>query len=286
MSWSPDPFTLPEGKAVVVLPFVIVEMYKEGVNPPREGFARMPNDKKDHRTLSIYDYASKVASLRLLEILDQERVSGTIEMQDRAIKEYPNVISEYHKHGHEVMAHSYSQDTGLNTFETPEEERAQLRRSIDAISKVIGERPMGWSSPHLASADDSLELIAEEGFKWCHDFSNDEAPYVVEVGGKPLVILPHHNAAEVNDVGEPKLTPTMYIQEFKNMLDSLREDFYLTGRAALIDLSVHAHLFGHSRSRYAFRESIRYAKGFPDVIFMKKTELADWVLSQYKQAKK
>lgn len=285
------PFTWPNGARVCVTPSVVLELWSEDTTPGANlppgfisGNVPLQGGKKDLRAQKMIEYGGKVGMWRLLEILDREHVLASVIANGRAVEVYDDVVLEFHRRGHEIVAHSYAQDLSTYDFENPEEERENIRRSVDVIQRVTGERPKGWISPRATPSEHTLRLLVEEGFTWCGDYPDDELPYVLEVCGRPIAVLPYSGTAGVNDYeialiqGNP---PSVYVEEFRKTMDYLREEQAITGRPGMIRISVHAHVYGRPWGRYAFRDAIRYAKSFPDVWFTTRAKLADWVLQQY-----
>lgn len=286
---TPYPFTWPNGARVCMLPSVVFELWTEGTTPSKNipgGFVGggIKLDKRDIRVEKMIEFGGRVGMARLLEILDREQVLCSVLATGRAIEVYADLAREYHKRGHEITGHSYTEDVSSYDFTDPEQERANIRRTIEAIESVTGRRPVGWLSPRATPSVNTLRLLAEEGFIWSGDYPDDELPYVEEVGGKPVVILPYSGQA-VNDYQVTLTmgnTPSVYVEEFCKTLDLLREEAILTGRPGLLRASVHAHVYGRSWGRWAFRDVLRYAKGFSDVWITSRARLAEHVLAQYR----
>jgi peptidoglycan/xylan/chitin deacetylase (PgdA/CDA1 family) len=289
---KPYPFTWPHGASVVFLPSIVFEVWSEGTTPgkniPGGGFIsaniRLEN-KRDLRVEKMIEFGSRVGMERLLEVLEREHAPATVLANGRAVELFPDISREYHRHGHEFASHGYTEDISSYDFDDREEERANIRKTTDAIEGVIGKRPVGWLSPRTTPSVNTLGLLAEEGFLWSGDYPDDELPYVEEVKGRPLVVLPY-SAVASNDYqvtityGNP---PASYVEEFSRTLDFLREEAALTGRPGLVRASVHAHVYGHSWGRWAFRDVIRYAKRFSDVWITTRAGLAEHILGQYQQ---
>jgi peptidoglycan/xylan/chitin deacetylase (PgdA/CDA1 family) len=55
-----------------------------------------------------------------------------------------------------------------------EQERESIRKTVAALEKVLGQKPVGYSSPGQALKPRTLELVAEAGFVWCGDPLNSE----------------------------------------------------------------------------------------------------------------
>lgn len=292
---TPYPYTWPNGASVAVLPSVVFELWSEGTTPSKNiphgfiggGVGKLEN-RRDLRVEMMIDFGGKVGMERLLELLERENAACSVLATGRATEVYPDIVREYHRRGHEITGHSYAEDISSYDFDDSENERRNIRKTADAIERVTGERPVGWLSPRSTPSVNTLRLIAEEGLLWLGDYPDDELPRVREVDGRPVVTLPY-SSLPVNDYqitmmrGNP---PSIYVEEFCRTLDLLREEAVYTGRPGLIRCSVHAHVYGHSWGRWAFRDVIRYAKSFSDVMVTTRAALTRHILAQYAEQKK
>ncbi len=93
---------------------------------------------------------------------------------------YRELVKECHRRGHELVAHGWDQGERLYML-TREQERENIHKTIEAIVKVTGKRPTGWSSPGVRSTDNTPELIVEAGLLYHCDYHEDEMPYAKEV---------------------------------------------------------------------------------------------------------
>ena len=96
---------------------------------------------------------------------------------------YPELVKDCHDRGHELVAHGWEMGERLYML-TREQERENILKTIDAIVKVTGERPTGWSSPGVRPTDNTVELLVETGLEYHCDFHDDEMPYPIWVGDK------------------------------------------------------------------------------------------------------
>jgi peptidoglycan/xylan/chitin deacetylase (PgdA/CDA1 family) len=281
------PYSWPGGAAVCMLPSIAFEMWSEGVSPGRNmpgGFisSNIKLEGRDMRVEAMIRFGAEVGMWRLLELLDHEGVRCSLIVTGRAAEQAPDLMREYHARGHEIVGHSYAQDVSVYDFTDPEEERANIRRTSEAIASVTGEAPRGWLSPRGTPSPNTLRLLVEEGFTWTGDYADDELPYVREVDGRPIAVVPYSGTA-VNDYEVSLVNgngPGDYVDEFTRTLDLLRDEHELVGRPGMIRAAVHAHVYGRSRGRWAFRDAIRYAKSFDDVWIATRAELAEHVLAQ------
>ena len=61
----------------------------------------------------------------------------------------PDAVECMLKSGHEIAAHSYTQDA-LMAYLKPDEERAMIEKCVGVFKKLTGAPPKGWLSPVLA----------------------------------------------------------------------------------------------------------------------------------------
>lgn len=288
---SPYPYSWPDNAKVVVLPSVVFELWSEGTTPSKNiphgfiggGVGKLDN-RRDLRVEMMIEFGGKVGMERLLELLEREDAKCSVLANGRAVDVYPDLVREYHRRGHEITGHSYAEDISSYDFnDDPELERSNICKTAAAIQRVTGEPMVGWLSPRATPSVNTLRLVAEEGLLWSGDYPDDELPQVQEVGGKAVVTLPY-SSLPVNDYqitmtrGNP---PSVYVEEFCRTLDLLRDEAAASGRPGLLRCSVHAHVYGHSWGRWAFRDVLRYARGFADVGILTRAQLARHILAQH-----
>ena len=103
---------------------------------------------------------------------------------------------------------------------TREQERDDLRRGIESIERLTGERPLGWYCRSFPSIHTRSLLVEEGGFLYDSDASNDELPYLVDAGGAPFLVVPY---SKVYNDNRYLLSPTY----------STPNDFFESLRAAV-----------------------------------------------------
>ena len=162
-----------------------------------------------------------------------------------------------------------------------ERESELIRQTLDALSSVTGVRPRGWVSPGHRINEHTFELLVDEGIYWTGDLPGPDVPRHRMIKNKPLVILPRLDYANDHSLlFRPKNPPHVYFDSFKTAFDWL----YAEGEAGapkLIDALVHAHIGGRPNMIGVFEQCIRYTKGFENVWFCTKGEIAKWYLDRY-----
>jgi peptidoglycan/xylan/chitin deacetylase (PgdA/CDA1 family) len=101
---------------------------------------------------------------------------------------------------------------------TREQERENIFKTVEAITKLTGERPTGWSSPGVRSTDNTLELNLEAGLLYNCDFHDDEMPYPIKIGDKMLIMIPHQYTINDHRMQEEG-TRHDFFEKFKDEFD-------------------------------------------------------------------
>lgn len=272
----PAPILWPNDAKIAVSFFVAFESFINYSQYRRGG------DKPDYASLAYGEYGGKAGIWRIMDTLSRNSVKGTIDTNGRVAEQFPDALKELHAAGHEIVGHGWANDIYLTSLE-PEKERELIRRTLDSIAAVTGQRPVGWVSPGHRINAHTFDYLVDEGIFWTGDLPGPDIPEHRIINGKPLVIMPRLDYANDHSlVFHPKNPARFYFDSFKTAFDYL----YAEGEAGspkLIDALVHAHIGGRPSIIGVFEECIRYAKGFKDVWFCTKGEIAKWYLERYHQ---
>jgi len=270
----PTPIKLPNDAKIAVSFFVAFEAF-EKYSQYREG-----GDKPDFASLAYGEYGGKAGIWRIMDVLARNQIKGTIDTNGRIAEDFPDALKELHAGGHEIVGHGWVNDTSLISLE-PAREKELIKRTLDSLASVTGKRPVGWVSPGHRINEFTFAHFVDEGIIWTGDLPGPDIPQHRMVNGKPLVIMPRLDYAnDLSLIFRAKNPARVYFESFKSAFDLL----YTEGQAGspqLIDALVHAHIGGRANIIGVFEECIRYAKGFKDVWFCTKGEIASWYLDNY-----
>jgi polysaccharide deacetylase family protein (PEP-CTERM system associated) len=104
---------------------------------------------------------------RLLRILEENRTKATFFVLGTVGESFPELIKDINRHGHEVATHGYSHT--LVYRQTKEEFRQDLRKSINIIQNISGEKILGYRAPYFSIREDSIwaiDVLKEEGLTY------------------------------------------------------------------------------------------------------------------------
>lgn len=238
---------------------------------------------RDHMTHSWGDYGGRTGIWRLLRVMEDEGVKGTCLANTLAMLRFPEAARAVVREGHELAGHSRAQDLQLARL-SRDEQREVIRESVRTSEDLTGQRVVGWMGPAARGSDDSVELLIEEGFVWHADCADADLPYLMRLGSREIVAIPY-TSFDVNDMNiylGGRHAPEEYVDLFKRSFDVQ----YAESRSgpALIQATVHAHLFGRPFGAYALQAIVRYAKGHRGVWFATRREIAEWWSSHRAEA--
>jgi allantoinase len=138
------------------------------------------------------------------------------------------------------MGHVHHGGVGLD------QERELIRKARDAVSAAAGGRVHGWHSPGRSQSQNTLTLVAEQGFTYIADWANDDMPYIVttpsgELYAMPLTyewsdrhLLVHHN-----------LTVDAYAEQVLRAFVHLTEEAGQYGGGRILSLSITPWILGY-----------------------------------------
>jgi len=218
----------------------------------------------------------------MFDIFRKAGVPTTCTMNAKMGLERREVIQAAIDEGWELVAHNYVQSDILSNHQFDIDTERQIIRDTLAVYKdVVGRPAKGWLSSSLRSTPNTPDLLAEEGLIFLTDYLNDDQPYLMHTeSGRKLVSIPY--TSEVNDF-------TVFLRQGKdveggrNVFIEQFNELYREGAESgrLMNVGLHPHVIGQPFRIRALREFIEYVKGFPDVWWAKREEIAEWYLENH-----
>lgn len=263
----------PDGKKICATFTVAFEAFTRGGH-----FKKAKGLDVNLVSISHANYGGNAGIWRILEILERNTVRATIDANGLAVQKWPEAVKALHDAGSEIAGHGTTNDVKMTEL-TPEQQRAEIRNVNRIVREVTGENPVGWVSPGGHHTAETVGILADEGYTWCGDQCDDDLPYVIEVDGKRMVVIPKH--WYFNDWrmwGGGSSSASQAFEGFRDSFDFVLEEA-LRGKPGRIDALVHAELGGRPYMAHGFEKMIRYLKQYEDVVwFANRSEIADWYL--------
>lgn len=252
-----------------------------------ESFERHSQYRQEYRdsgvddfSLSFGEYGARAGVWRLLDLFAEQEVPVGFSVSGLAARQHPEVITAVRADGHELVAHGWANDIVMG--QQLGTDRELVRRTMDAIGEAAGGyRPSGWSGPGNQGSPDTQRVLVDEGLVWTGDDASDDLPFVVDVDGRPLVVLPKTNIA-ANDLVQwmmPANGPDVFLAGFTDTFDTLYAEG-VAGAPGWAEIVVHCHMGGRPAFIPALRAALAHARRHPGVWWARKGEIAEWALDQ------
>jgi allantoinase len=242
----------------------------------------LPGNVYDNPNWTWREYGQRVGVWRMFELFDEFGVPSGCTMNAKMGLERRAVIDAALTRGWEIIAHNYVQTELLADYSFDEDkEREVIRETLRVYKEVCGKPAKGWLSSSLRCTLNTVDIIAEEGLIFTTDLLNDDQPYLIETrSGKNIVSIPY--TSEVNDF-------TIFMRQgqdvdggfkvLKEQFDCLYRESAVSGR--FMNVGLHPHVIGQAFRIRALRDFLAYVKGFDDVWYATREEIADWYLKNH-----
>jgi hypothetical protein len=266
----------PGGKSVAVLINICLEAWSDGVAPGISPMGNpLPPGVLDTMAISWASYGPKRGIYRLLDGLAAIGAKASVMTNAIIAERSKQVVKDIAHAGHEILSHSYAMDV-IPALLSRDEQKRNIARCTALLTDASGHPVQGWLSPRGTSGAEHPRLLAEAGYRWHGDVFDSDLPYVQEFDGAKIIAIPL--ATDVNDMpfmkyGSP---PELMRRSFDENLAIARE----ARGPSVIDVTVHAHIFGRPRGACIFRDIVRTAATSPDVWLATRRQMADFVLQQ------
>jgi peptidoglycan/xylan/chitin deacetylase (PgdA/CDA1 family) len=239
----PHGFRWPDGKRIAVFFNVAHEGWSEGRWP---GIGPMGNPLAggipDTNALSWGEYGHRRGIDHILGCLGKHEIKANVMVCGVVAETHPESIRAIAEAGHDIVSHSYGMDIVPVALDEAAE-AANIARTTELIVAACGVRPRGWISPRATPSPRSSRLLAEAGYEWHGDFLNDDLPYVLRFGSRPIVAFPlGMDASDLPILVRHGHSPRAMLERVRDTLEDLRQA--LPGQAVKLDVTVHAHVFG------------------------------------------
>src|SRR5580704_17075986 len=150
----------------------------------------------DLPTNAFFQYGVYEGVPRILDLMDKHRVKLSSFMIGEAVEKAPDLAREIVNRGHEPAAHGRAWQNSY--FLDPQAERKFIANSVETISKVTGEQPIGWNAYWMRNSPYTLDILQSLGFKDHIDEPSMDQPFIVKLEGGDFVTVPY--TFHMNDI--------------------------------------------------------------------------------------
>jgi peptidoglycan/xylan/chitin deacetylase (PgdA/CDA1 family) len=215
------------------------------------------------------DYGPRVGIWRMTESLDRYGIRASALLNSMAATRYPQIIKAGVERNWAWLAHGQTNSV-LHAGMTRDEERRILAEVTDTITAVTGQRPKGWMGPGLTETHDTPALLAELGYGYVLDWTNDDQPYPLDVPG--MLSVPY--SVELNDLmlSARGVTGPEFVQMVRDQYEQLQADAASGGR--VMALALHPFVTGQAfRAKY-FDQVLEFLSEQPSIWLTTSDEIA------------
>ena len=272
---------LPDGARMAVWVIVNVEewdiqktMPRTVLTPPAGG-SPMP----DIPNWAWHEYGNRVGFWRLLETLDNLKITAALAINGTAIKAYEPISRAAVERKWEFIGHGLTQ----TNMQLVKNEREDIIETRAAIERITGRKPRGWLGPGLTETWETPDLLIEEGFDYVCDWVLDDQPVWLKTRTKPILNVPY--TQECNDVAMMLIQHHAATEYRNRAIDQFNQIYSDSADSArIMALVVHPYIMGAPhRSRY-FREALEHMRAHKDVVFWTGERIHDWFVASNKPA--
>ena len=270
------PLKLPDGARMVVWVILNIEEWDptqpmpRTVLPPPAGGSPSP----DVPNWSWHEYGNRVGFWRFTKIFDEFAIPVVLAINGSALAAYPPIVHAARERGWEFVGHGFTQ----RNMQKVANERADIRKTREAIARATGTPPRGWLGPGLTETWETPDLLAEEGYDYVADWVLDDQPVWLKTRGKPILNLPY--TQEINDVAMIAVQKHAALEYRERALDQFEQIYAdAADSARVMALVVHPYLMGAPHRVKYLRRVFEVIRKKSDVLFWTGAQIADWYLA-------
>jgi peptidoglycan/xylan/chitin deacetylase (PgdA/CDA1 family) len=267
----------PSGKRIAVVFNVCLEAWSDGKAPGISPMGNpLPPGVLDTMAISWAAYGVTTGIYRLLDAFKRHGARASVMVNAIIAERAPQAVQAVAQAGHEVLSHSYAMDV-IPALLSVEDEQRNIERCTKLLETASGQKIVGWLSPRGTSKPATPQLLVDAGYRWYGDVFDADLPYVQSFDGKRIVAIPL--SYDVNDMPSMKYgsAPNAMLDTFGEVIRIARER---DDELRIIDVTCHAHIFGHHRGAYYYEKIIEQAVSAGDIWVGTRAQIADYVLSQ------
>ncbi|OBF35523.1 polysaccharide deacetylase [Mycolicibacterium peregrinum] len=216
-----------------------------------------------------WDYGARVGIWRTIDTLDRHGIRPSVLLNTAVIEHHPQIVAAGVERNWAWLAHGQTNSI-LHTGLAVDEERRILTSIADDIADATGRRPLGWMGPGLTETAHTPDLLAELGFHYVLDWTNDDQPYPLTVPG--MLSVPY--SVELNDllIFGKGFTGGEFVQMVIDQYEQLHADSATSGR--VMALALHPFVIGQPFRHKYFDQVLQFLAAQPDVWLTTSDEIA------------
>jgi allantoinase len=282
--------SMPDGARVAVIPFINIEHFPADIpgTPLVPATAAFSPDPLNY---GWRDYGNRVGLWRMMELMDQCGMRGTVCLNGEIAREYPRILEEGEKRGWAWIGHGINnapanfignlrKPDGSVEYLAEEREREILEETLETMEKALGRKTKGWLSPFLTHTERTPALLEEYGVEYLCDYTADDQPFRFNTPKRNLLAVPY--TVELNDI-PAFLSLGVSSEAFGDMIIDQFDILYEEGErnARCMPICLHTFHVGQPNKFKHLRRAFRHIAGHKGVWMATGDEVNDWYREQY-----
>jgi allantoinase len=225
---------------------------------------------------SIYEYGSRAGVWRILREFEKRNLPLTVFGVSMALERHPDLTRAFVELGHEIACHGLRWIHYQNMDEATE--REHMRRGIEIIERLTGEKPLGWYTGRDSPNTRRL-LLEEGGFLYDSDYYGDDLPFWTEVEISDGSLKPHLIVPYTLDTNDMRFATPQGFNTADHFYTYLRDAFdvlYEEGAECpkMLSIGMHCRLLGRPGRFRALQRFLDHIQNHPEVWIARRIDIA------------
>lgn len=229
--------------------------------------------------LTNFSYGARAGYWRIAEMLDRYNAICTVNACAQALEATPWIARDCMRRGYEIASHGYRWEA--HGFMSEEFERERIGKAVELIERIAGRRPLGWHTRGPVSLNTRRLVIEEGGFLYDNDTSEDDLPFLIDLGAREHVVLPY--ASDTNDMQLQLAAGFRLGRHLAEYVIDAFDCLYKEGRTTpkMMTVGLHTRIIGRPGRIAALEAILRHMRSRPGVWFGTREQIAQHWLAQF-----
>ena len=156
----------------------------------------------------------------------------------------------------------------------------RIGKAVELIERIAGRRPLGWHTRGPVSLNTRRLVIEEGGFLYDNDTSEDDLPFLIDLGTREHVVLPY--ASDTNDMQLQLAAGFRLGRHLAEYVIDAFDCLYEEGRTTpkMMTVGLHTRIIGRPGRIAALEAILRHMRAKPSVWFATREQIArHWLAS-------
>lgn len=225
----------------------------------------------------IYEYGARAGVWRLLREFEKRGLPLTVFGVGMALERCPEVSAAFVELGHEIACHGWRWIHYQGIDETTE--RDHMRRGMETIERLTGERPLGWYTGR--DSPNTRRLVADfGGFAYDSDYYGDDLPFWLQVRKTDGALAPHLVVPYTLDANDMRFALPQGFSHGDEFFEYLRDTFdvlYAEGDEApkMMSIGMHCRLLGRPGRMRSLQRFLDHVESHDRVWVAQRIQIAE-----------